>query len=1259
MTNLTTFTITSLADSAGDTSTGVYNGDGNYSGTLREAINLANLTSLFPSSALSVSVQSGLTGAITLEGNLPPLAGGSTTLDGGGLTINGAGNYRGFLVAGDEPATVAISNLTIENVVAQGGSGGGGGGGGLGAGGAVFVGPGANVTLTNVTVTGAIARGGAGSSGGGGGGGGGGGLGGSGGSGGGAVFVNGGGGGGGLFYSGAAGSGHGGGGGGVASAGQAGTGGVGLFNDSSGGAGAYGAGYAGNGSFGGGGGGGGYESFSGSTRGGAGGFGGGGGGYGGPITSGSPGGGYGGAGGFGGGGGSGVATVNGGGGGAGGFGGGGGGGRGASGFGGGYGTADIAGDHGGGGGAMGGAIFVAAGGALTIAGASSESGGSVSGGSGVEGSEAGSAFDAGIFYEGGAGGAVSTLTFGAGDESIADSIGDLNGAAGDTNTGNGLGGSGGVTALAKTGGGVLTLDGADTYTGGTELENGEIVVGDDTALGSGALTMTGNATSTNPGALVTGETLGFSGDETVSNAIAIDDLQNVLVAAGQTETLSGVISDLTLNPALLAVQGDGTLTLASANTFTGGANIDGATLVAAHRDDNLTIDALGSGTVTLGGGGALVDGASASTSGVIANAISVDDSGGAIDGNSGTLSGAISGSGPLTFTGATTLSGDNGGFAGATTLVSNATVVAAGANALSSQSSFLIGGVAGLFLSTSQTIGSLADGPGGGGEVAAVGTGPATLTTGADGTSTSFSGTLLEINGLTETLSLDKVGAGTFTLTGANSYAGGTAVTGGTLDLGASNSAGAGAITFAGSSASPATLALELAAQPVSGATFGNTLTNFGANDALDLKLFSAIPVVPYTSTSATSGTITVIGFSAINDQFEQEVFTLNNPGSTNFIAVTDNNGGSLIEAEPPCFVAGTRLRTTRGDIAVEELAVGDLVLTASGERRSIRWLGHRKVDCCKHSRPHEAMAIRIAAHAFGANKPARDLFVSPGHAIGVDVVEEVLIPACELVNGATIQQIEADEITYWHVELDSHDILLAENLPAESYLDMGNRGFFAESGIVDLSADPDPRTRVHADFCRPFHCGDGLVEVVRAQLFARARALGWTLRHDPLADLHLVVDDFRIDPVVRDGCVRFTVPAGAQEVWLASDASRPVDVGRGSDRRALGVCVLEISIDDGFAPAHELPLADPRLDESFHPLENDGDHVWRWTKALTRLPEAFWADHPDGFFLRLEHTNDALPRWIAPAGESAQSDAPRRERRGGAPGARIATEFR
>ena len=209
--------------------------------------------------------------------------------------------------------------------------------------------------------------------------------------------------------------------------------------------------------------------------------------------------------------------------------------------------------------------------------------------------------------------------------------------------------------------------------------------------------------------------------------------------------------------------------------------------------------------------------------------------------------------------------------------------------------------------------------------------------------------------------------------------------------------------------------------------------------------------------------------------------------------------------AAPICFVSGTLIRTTRGDIAIQNLCVGDVVITASGGQRPLKWLGHREVDCRKHSDPRSAWPIRIRAHAFAPNEPARDLYVSPGHSIGVTCGDQVLVIASALVNGATISQIEMDRVTYWPVELDSHDVLLANGLPAESYLDMGNRSFFAEADLVALEARPDAARRSHADFCRPFVDHGPLLDEIRTRLRARAISLGWSSKDVLLTDLRLV----------------------------------------------------------------------------------------------------------------------------------------------------------
>ena len=229
----------------------------------------------------------------------------------------------------------------------------------------------------------------------------------------------------------------------------------------------------------------------------------------------------------------------------------------------------------------------------------------------------------------------------------------------------------------------------------------------------------------------------------------------------------------------------------------------------------------------------------------------------------------------------------------------------------------------------------------------------------------------------------------------------------------------------------------------------------------------------------AVSGTFAGLAQGATTD-IGGNAFTISYVGG-------DGNDVVLTDAGPVCFASGTAIRTIRGDVPVERLAVGDHVVTTSGEARPIRWLGHRTIDCRRTPRAAAVMPVRIAAHAFGPERPARDLLVSPGHSICVDVLGEVLIPAGSLLNGTSVTQVEVEAVTYWHVELDRHDIVLAENLPAESYLEMGNRGFFIEAGIPVLDGRPDAPIRTHADFCRPFHDGGPVVEAVRARLGAQA----------------------------------------------------------------------------------------------------------------------------------------------------------------------------
>jgi hypothetical protein len=151
------------------------------------------------------------------------------------------------------------------------------------------------------------------------------------------------------------------------------------------------------------------------------------------------------------------------------------------------------------------------------------------------------------------------------------------------------------------------------------------------------------------------------------------------------------------------------------------------------------------------------------------------------------------------------------------------------------------------------------------------------------------------------------------------------------------------------------------------------------------------------------------------------------------------------------CFAAGTRIATERGWTKVEQLRVGDAVRTNNGRLDPIVWLGLRTVDCARHPRPETVWPVRVSAGAFGENVPCRDLYLSPDHAVFVNAV---LIPVRLLLNNSSITQVRRHSVTYYHVELPDHAVILAEGLPAESYLDTGDRTNFNGGETIRMYPD-------------------------------------------------------------------------------------------------------------------------------------------------------------------------------------------------------------
>jgi len=203
-------------------------------------------------------------------------------------------------------------------------------------------------------------------------------------------------------------------------------------------------------------------------------------------------------------------------------------------------------------------------------------------------------------------------------------------------------------------------------------------------------------------------------------------------------------------------------------------------------------------------------------------------------------------------------------------------------------------------------------------------------------------------------------------------------------------------------------------------------------------------------------------------------------------VAISGSNFVITSSAGPVCFASGTRIRTVRGEIAVEDLTVGEFVVTGSGEIRPVVWIGHRHIE---QPRPG-AWPVCVRAGAFGDGQPMRDLRLSPGHAVCVDVLGEIFTPVSGLINGLTILAEPVAEVTYWHVELESHDVLLAEGLPCESYMDAGNRAFFGRQYGRLQAVDPERVSESLTRYARPFVNDEATVAALRRRLEARARRL-------------------------------------------------------------------------------------------------------------------------------------------------------------------------
>lgn len=238
------------------------------------------------------------------------------------------------------------------------------------------------------------------------------------------------------------------------------------------------------------------------------------------------------------------------------------------------------------------------------------------------------------------------------------------------------------------------------------------------------------------------------------------------------------------------------------------------------------------------------------------------------------------------------------------------------------------------------------------------------------------------------------------------------------------------------------------------------------------------------------------------------------------------------------CYCPGTLILTDAGEVAVEALRIGDRVVTRTGAARPIRWIGHRRHAARVAAGERTLAPVLIRAGALADGIPRRDLHVSPPHAMWLD---GALIPAVALVDGVSVLQPPvAADVVYIHIELDSHDVLLAEGAPSESFVDDRSRAMF-DNAASYRARYPDAKASP-ASYCAPRVEHGPLLEVARRRIAARTRQ---QISEPALPDLR-----GRLDRVCRDRI----------EGWAQDDGEvAAATVLRVSDN---GVTVAELRAD-------------------------------------------------------------------------------------------------
>jgi O-antigen biosynthesis protein len=618
---------------------------------------------------------------------------------------------------------------------------------------------------------------------------------------------------------------------------------------------------------------------------------------------------------------------------------------------------------------------------------------------------------------------------------------------------------GGATATDTTvvAGGVQELEESSAIASGTIVSSGGSLYNygtavDATILGSGSETVgiggtasantisSGGVVVVSSGGSVSGDIISSGGVETISKGgtASADTVNN----GGVLEVVSsGTVSGLTVNSGgtlelLKGARVSGTDTISSGGTLEVGSGftVSNSTAIGGINGgvaNGVTVEVLSSGTISalnVNSGGTLE-----LLKGALVSGTDTISSGGTLQVGAG-----------FTVSNTTAIGGVSGGVANGVTVEVLSSGTISGLNVNSGGTLELLKGA---LVSGTDTISS--------GGTVEVGSGFSA------GNSTKIVGVS---GGVANGVTVEVLSGGTASALSVNS--------GGTLDV-QSGGIVSGGITFAGAGG---TLKIDGSTLPtnllggavVSGLVIGDTIDLTGIRYSTP----SSVGIVGGDELQLTEGGNTYD--LQVAGSFTGDYFHLGPDGG---------NGTDITESQTACYLRGTLIRAERGDIAVENLAIGENIMTASGALRPIRWIGWRSYGGRFIIGRKDILPICIKAGALDDNVPGRDLWVSPHHAM---YLEGVLIEAKDLVNGTSIVQPDGiDLVEYFHIELETHDLIIAEGAPSETFIDDDSR-FMFQNAHEYRRLYPEAATGVDR-YCAPRREDGYEVEAARRHIALRA----------------------------------------------------------------------------------------------------------------------------------------------------------------------------